>query len=426
MPPTPTRILPLSTLGLLVPLTACVITDNDADDGPTTQDTSGTEGDTDDDTEGPQTSEGGPGTSDTDTADTGTTGGDGPVTYDCDDPLPETLTNTASEVDYVFACDIVVTETLVVEFGTVIEVAPGVQVSADGGKIVLKGTAADPVVLRAADPAMPWAGLRFFGTEDMSQLDFARIEDAGAESVVGSAAVLVGAESFGPGWVSIRDCVIDGSAGYGLSATLGTLDAFERSAINDTTIPAQLSVDTVGMLGAETDFSGNAEEVVELVGLIQPNAEPKAWNPLAVPYRIGDAVSIGGPNTLEAGVRVQMLGEAATLSTAGGSIIALGTSDAPIEITSADGSPWNSVFLSSADNRFEFVHFVGGSGASNLFDQAGMVTLDANTESTVEIRDCVFEGSAGWGIWLGNDGYNDDIDTANMFVDNALGDVRFP
>ena len=411
-----TRITRFLSSSLLAAASACVITDGDqsdtggSDPGSTEADSTATSG--------VDTSTGQDQESDSDT-------GDDPIVYGCGDVLPETLSNTPREVDYVFTCSFTVLETLIVEFGTVIEVDPGLEISVDGGMLVLKGTAADPVVIRASDPAQPWGGLRFFGPQT-SRLDFARIETAGALTPIGSAAILVGAESFGEGHVSIRDCVIEGSQYYGIEVNLGVLEAFERNVLRENAIAAQLSVDTVGMLGSDTLFEANKSDSVVVVGLITPNVEPKTWNRLAGPYQILDNVTLGGTNTIEAGVTIVMDGTYATLASGAGAIIAVGSAESPIEFVDRDDQIWNSVFLSTPGNRFEFVNFRGGSGAGNPFDQAGMVTLDANTESTVEIRDCVFEGSTGWGVWLGNSGFNDDIDTANQFIDNALGDIRFP
>lgn len=415
----------LLMLTLLAIAPACVLTNDDPDTDATADST----GAMDSSDTGVETSiEPTETETETETVDTGTTGDGGPVVFECGDDLLETLVHTeGNAVDYVFACDLLIADALVVEFGTVIEVEPDIVVGIEGGRLVLKGTAEAPVVMRAADEAMPWVGLHFFGgTEQMSQLDFARIEGAAAATGVSTAAITVGAESFGSGNVSIRDCVIDGNGGYGISATVGVL-GLERTTITNSTRPLQVSVDTVGMIGAGNLYEENVENVIEVVGLIEPNGEPKAWHGEGPRYLVEQGITLGGENTFEAGVFVELDGAQAGIASGNGSIIAIGDVDLPVQFRAAEGSePWSSLFLTSTGNVFENVVFSGGSGASNPFDQNGMVTLDANTGSTVEIRDCVLEGSAGWGIWLGNDGYNDDIATANAFMDNAEGDVRFP
>jgi hypothetical protein len=420
---TPTLCLLSMTVLAIAP--SCVLSDVDPDD-PTgdTSDGSSTEAPATDDTGGDPTTDP---TGETEADSTG--GDDDPIVLGCDAELPMTLVHTeGNAVDYRIDCDLRLVETLVVEQGTIIEVAPGVVVGTDGGRLVLKGTEQAPVVMRAQDPANPWGGLHFFGgTEQMSQLDFARIEDAGAATVISTAAITVGAESYGAGNVSIRDCVIDGSAGVGLSASLGVLEIV-RTSILDSSMPVQVSVDMVGMIGEGNTFTGNDVDGIGVVPLIQPNNDAKTWAAHDVPYIIDDiGVGIGGENTIAPGVVIEMRGPGAMIDTGGGSLIAIGEPDARIEIgPGPDGATWNSLLLASTGNVLEFVDVRGGSGANNLFGQEGMVTLEANSGSTVEIRDCVFEGSAGWGLWLGTADYNQDIDTANTFMDNALGDIRFP
>lgn len=56
-----------------------------------------------------------------------------------------------------------------------------------------------------------------------------------------------------------------------------------------------------------------------------------------------------------------------------------------------------------------------------------MLIIDGNTGGSLEIRDCVFEGGAAWGIWIGlPDSYNTDIEDVNSFANNAAGSVHYP
>jgi hypothetical protein len=409
--PRPALLLPVLAL-------ACVITDADDDgDGTTggsapTSDTSGSEAES----SGPSGSTG------VDTTDGGETGGADPIIVDCTTPLRGVTTwsdDPTRDVDYVVDCILPVPSgaTLVAELGTVVEFGPGAGIAVDGGMLDLKGAEGQPVTLRAADPSAPWRGISIFGAVE-SRLDHARIEDAGAPGEITGAAILVGALSFGEGIASIRDCVIDGSVGYGISITQGSLTAFERNEITASAIAAEVSVDTVGQLVAGSLWSAT-DFYVDVRSVAQPDEAPKTWTALEVPYRIAGGVTLGGPATIEAGTHIEMFGADASLVTGNGTITAVGTPNGMIEIA---GDGWNAVFVSSVGNTFQYVHFAGGSGAGNA-GQEGMLTLDGNTSGTVSIRDCVFEGSAGWGVWLGTDGANADIDTANALSDNALGDV---
>jgi hypothetical protein len=412
------RSLNLPRPALLAPALAlaCVITD--ADDDGTTSGSAPTSETSSSDAE----SSGASASTGVDTSESGETGSADPIIIDCTTPLRGVTTwsdDPAAPVDYVVDCVLPVPSgaTLVVELGTVIEFGAGAGLGVDGGMLALKGSEGQPVTMRAADPSAPWRGISIFGPVE-SRLDHARIEDAGAPGEITGAAILIGAESFGEGIASIRDCVIDGSAGYGISITQGSLTAFERNTITASAIAAEVSVDTMGQLVAGSLWSAS-ELYVDVRSVPQPREAPTTWTALELPYRIAGGVVLGGPATIEPGTQIEMFATDATLFTGNGTITAIGTADAMIEFS---GSAWNSVFVASVGNTFEHVRFAGGSGAGNA-GQAGMLTLDANTSGTVSIRDCVFEGSAGWGVWLGTDGANADIDTANTFSDNALGDV---
>lgn len=414
------RSLDLLCTALLPPIlaVACVITDADDDGAGTT----GGSAPTTDTSSGGAESSGTSASSGVDTTDGGETGGADPIIVDCTTPLRGVTTwsdDPMRDVDYVVDCVLPIPSgaTLVAELGTVVEFGPGAGIAVDGGMLDLKGAEGRPVTLRAAEPSTPWRGISIFGPVE-SRLDHARIEDAGAPAEITGAAILIGAESFGEGIASIRDCVIDGSVGYGISVTQGSLTAFERNEITASSIAAEVSVDTMGQLVAGSLWSAT-QLYVDVRSVAQPREAPTTWTALELPYRIQGGVMLGGPATIEPGTQIEMFGADATLVSGNGTITAIGTADAMIEFS---GNGWNSVFVASVGNTFEHVRFAGGSGAGNA-GQEGMLTLDGNTSGTVSIRDCVFEGSAGWGVWLGTDGANADIDTANTFSDNALGDV---
>lgn len=347
------------------------------------------------------------------------------------DANPTTLTNDPSApVDWYVDCFLTVADTLVVEPGTTVSFGPNGGIGTSGeGRIQANGTAEEPITLEAADPGAPWHGVSVFGPAE-SEFTSVTFSGAGAPNTWGDGNLIVGAPAYDSGHASIRDCVFDDGDTYGLNVGLGHLSSFEGNQFTGNAVPLAVSVDAVGDL-TDSTFQDNAEAYIDVLPNLLGDGTPQTWGALSLPWRIQGGVQVDSTDVIEAGAELAFAA-GATLATAtgpngAGSITALGTKGSEITFRGEEDTPgsWNSVTVYVGSGHFEHAKFVGGSGASNDFEQVGMVTLDANSGGTLEIRDCVLEASTGWGIWLGSDLYNDDIE-ANTFVDNAAGDVRYP
>lgn len=157
---------------------------------------------------------------------------------------------------------------------------------------------------------------------------------------------------------------------------------------------------------------------------------PVALAALAVPWHVRQTVSVWSPMTVPAGATFEMepgvsLRVGATERFAG-SMAFEGTADRPITVRGSGQSPWESVTFATSDpaNRMSHVRLSGG-GAPSAFGVGALVTLDVNAAGSLEIRDCVLEGSAGYGLAVDGQHVNDDVQTANTFQNNAEGDIRW-
>lgn len=331
--------------------------------------------------------------------------------------------NPEAEVDYVVDCALTVTGGLEILEGTVITFGPSGLITVDGGKLIVSGTAEAPVVMRPTDPAVPWPGLSFFGSNE-SSLDHVQINGAGALTPIASASVVVGDPAYAEGNVSIRDCVIDGGDGFGLYLGMGKLPAFEGNKIKGNRAALSVNVGYIDQLNPNNALIGNGQDIVQLWSPPILDGHSQTWPVLDIPYAIGDVVTIAGENRLEAGVVVELSEDAVLIaggdSEGAGGLVVEGSAEAPVVFRGASEAPWGAVVLTTGVHSFSQAAFSGG-GAST--SDPGLLSLDGDSGGSVSIRDCVFEGSAGYGLWLESDAVNEDVDTVNQFANNALGDV---
>jgi len=103
----------------------------------------------------------------------------------------------------------------------------------------------------------------------------------------------------------------------------------------------------------------------------------------------------------------------------------LANEDQPIVFTGAEATPEYLDGLrfyesKSPQNRLEYVAIEYGGGYWNA-----NLHLDGSSSSPVQldVSNSTIRGSASWGIYLDEAIVNDDIETANTFAGNALGDI---
>lgn len=350
----------------------------------------------------------------------------GPVVVDCMAPLPETFVHTPGRaVDYLVKCEVRLTRATKITAGTVIafEAKTGFVVD-KAGSLDATGTADAPILLRAASAGAKWTGLEIFSKSAANTLNHVKIVDAGARNVDLAGAVLVGAASFAEGNVSIRDCVIEGSATVGLSVGEGgELEALERLVVQGSgDAGVEVNPNVIARLGgAGNKFAGNAKNVARVLAVNTSTLRDasQTWSLLDVPYHVPKSTQFRGIQTVAAGVTV-VVGKDAALGF-DGALKAIGTESQRISIKPDTGG-FARVDLVTKGNVLERCDISGGGSIPNAFGHRGNIVLSADSGgSDVSIRDCVIEGSAGFGVVANGQPVTES--GTNTFRNNASGNI---
>lgn len=328
-------------------------------------------------------------------------------------------------VDYLIDCDLEIDKPVTIGPGTVLALGSGRSVRVGKkGSLSAVGTEDARIVFQRASKQSAWGSVIFFSDAEANELSFVDFRGGGSELPEGQAQVIVGAESFSGGEVSIRDCVFDGSEGAGLSVgQQGVLRALERTSILDSSRGSvRITANQVQALGGTGNDFGTDGVFVREDG--PPIDATVNWKKLSVPYNIVDTVELRGAHTLAPGVSLVM-GKDANLRVAG-TLIAKGTANALITVSPdvAMSGRWGGIHIQTGGNEFSFVSLKQGGGKSAASDPKGMISLDPNVSgAAVSIRDCVFEGSEGYGVVLAGVQPAGTLEADNTFEGNAQGNV---
>lgn len=345
-----------------------------------------------------------------------------------------TLSNRKTAgVDYIVSGTLFVNAKVRILPGTVIHLKEGatIQVGANGS-LVAWGTVAERITITAV-AGSKWNALIFYSQSDSNKLHYCDISHGGRESITNPAAmIVVGQNAYAEGKVSIRDCVFEASASNGLFIN-------DRSAVNDfsnnifnsnTGFPVTLTSENISDINASGTFSANGKNYVEIRDCVYPTGENQTVQKLAISYYIGSDVSLRGNDTIKAGASF-VLGINGKLITENfnannSSVTVQGTAALPVKFDAENGSTWNSFTIrGSGYNAISYAEFKNAGNAVNPYGQKAAIIVE-NAAGNVSIRDCVFDNSAGYGIDLGGCGnYNNDIATANSYVNCSLGSVKY-
>lgn len=355
-----------------------------------------------------------------------------PSVLSCGSALPDKLVHDNSRaVDYLVTCELPIEKRLDVDPGVVIAFQTGAGFTVrKTGALVVSGTQAAPVKMVAAAGTTKWLGLQFFNTSADNALTFAEISNAGAQQANFAASVTVGAASYGPGAVSIRDCVIDASGAVGLSVGEGgDTPVLEGLVVKGAAgVPVEVNPDVIGRLGgARNRFLGSAKDAARILSVDPTRATDTTWAKLDVPYLVTGTVKVAGKQTLKPGVTV-LMGKDAVLQVGAvgaftGSLVAIGTAAERISFKrESAGVGWQAISLPNPGSELAFADVSGGGSVPNAFGHQANIILSADAGgSDVSIRDCVIEGSGGWGVYSA--GQTVTQGQGNVFQNNVSGDV---
>jgi hypothetical protein len=316
-----------------------------------------------------------------------------------------------------------------------------------GGSIVARGTQAQPVTFRPGEAGQNWARIRTVG--GTLSLTHTRLLEGGARlnAVLDTAAALdIRADQAKPPAEILHadGLLIQGSASQGILLSEG--GAFSKTSTNlviqgSAHYPIRAAAVLAGSIPDAT-LTGNGVDAIAILGTgLSAVRSDTTLHDRGVPYYVGDSLTEGrldvaaaAPGTvarltLEAGVQVRFkkggglfVQVAQNTSPATGALVAVGTQDRPIVLTSAEPTPaagdWLGIYFNGvpdAASQLEFVRveFAGGAsdlvGSSCLYPGTPPKKNDAAIRVFAEpaasfIRETTVADSAGHGFdrgWLG-------------------------
>jgi hypothetical protein len=284
---------------------------------------------------------------------------------------------------------------LTLEAGAVLAFREGTSLSIgynDSAKLIVRGTAAEPVLFTSADDRVPgvWRGVRLESHADRSSVEHLVVELAGADR---DEAVYIEAE--GVVWVSstVRD-VKGVGIGFGRH---GSVERFEGNRFERVgRWPLSIGPAAAGGLVKPSVFDEGA--VIHVYG--GTIVGPVTWRPAGAPYYVSEDVHVEGEKgersslTLAAGVEARFGPEArlAVGYSQRAAVLAFGTPEAPVRLVAAARSWPGVVVYGTGEASFTGVELEGGGSA----ESPGVLRV----EGELSLASSRFRGNVG-GVTLG-------------------------
>ena len=347
-------------------------------------------------------------------------------------------------------CTYTVTGSLSVNSGKTLTFSPGTVVMFDSesgnirgltASIVAKGTEAEPIIFTSAKEnkaAGDWGGLQFENCDfEWCTFEYGGIyrNDTGTEMVL----------TYRNGTSSFKHCTWRESNYTGLHIN-GMITAFEYNTItncgemdDEFAYPMAVFPHTVERISSikklEVMGAGNVINTAKGVFIGNMVYGTETLHKLNCPYlrtvnglSVGDVTNNNAKLTIEPGVQIIFRGVQRFEVSYGSTLIAQGTEDDPIVITSSTGSAgsWEGILF--AANRgagciLEHCRISGG-GTGNS-ERRGNIRIisDSNSPSpTVTVRNCYIANSSAWGIGIDDCDHASYSQSGNTYENCALGD----
>jgi hypothetical protein len=360
--------------------------------------------------------------------------GETPTPVDCLDPAIEenitTDTTLGRGCTFTLGGEIRIQEgaTLTVQRGVTVEATEGSLLQLDDGRVVARGTEDQPIVFRGTeDEPGHWEGIRILAEAD-NVLEHVQISHGGGSTFFKAnlSVAAAGSDTGPPGRVAVRNCEFTDSAGAGVRASAAaTLDAFENNRIANNLGEAMgLHPANIGSLDSSSTYENNGSQYVGLrwSSTAQTVTGDATWPDLGIPYRLVSAnvdfIDIEGAVEMAPGTELESTSGLGVRVTSG-SLVATSEDDPIVFRGVEDGQGnWEGIRVESdADNEFDNV--VVSDGGGTTFYKANIRVGGRATVRNSELTD-----SAGWGIFLGEEGTLTAENTT--FENNAEGEIRRP
>lgn len=336
-------------------------------------------------------------------------------------------------VDYIIGCNLLVNDSLRILPGTVIQLKQNAGIEVTGSGILIAVGSQSSRITFTSFPGTTWNSIVIYSKNDANQISHCDISRGGNASLTTpDAMVVVGQDVYAEGEVTIRDCVFESSVANGLYInSQSRVRYFANNTFrNNAGYPVTVTTENVSDLNSTASFSGNGNSYVEIRDCVTPTGEGQTIPKLSIGYKINQAVRFRGYDTIQAGVNI-------TFSSSGSIafedfnnnttyVNAAGTSADPILLRAEPGANWTGV-IQRSKGTFILQHVrIENAGSTENFNGQQASVIVENQASNVSIRDCVFDGSGGFGIDLGGaPTYNSDIATSNLFLNCTDGTIKF-
>lgn len=220
--------------------------------------------------------------------------------------------------------------------------------------------------------------------------------------------------------VEITDSVFRDASGNGMGLDSNTvaLPGFARNEFRSNAgVPFRLYPHQMRYMDAASVFEGNGLDVIEVRSGTLSGPASHVWPKTSVPFHLTGSINVDTDLGIEPGFQLLASGSWIRVRTLGGSVVAVGTPDAPIRFTGrpAEAGAWSGLQIDSAaaENEFAFVEIAHGGGARGHHN----LTLTGS----VAVTNSTIRDSAACGIFVAR--HATLSHSGNTFYGNAAGDV---
>ncbi len=355
--------------------------------------------------------------------------------------LNEHATWQALDVPYLLDSSTNVAVPWTLAAGTTILVSKDAWISVNGDDAALNavGTQAKPIRFTGTVAERgAWDYLVFSGSNHPSnRLEWVTLENGGSTAHDKWGACLRATGDSHGVTVPMVHVTVQKCQGFGATLTGSTaLPGFANNTFTGNGLgPMRIGSTAVWQLDTASTYAGNDKDEVSVdADWIDKTS---SWHDLGVPYHLDNNLQVNGKAdkpvvwTIEPGVTL-IMDEGVWFGISGddSGLHAVGTAAKPITFTGATKQAgfWSALLFDTSNNSANMLEYAtieyGGSGVKSNMDK-GLVTARADSHGVlVTVKNCTLRHGAGYGLWLGGSAKtNADIDTANTFEGNALGNV---
>lgn len=265
-----------------------------------------------------------------------------------------------------------------------------------------------------------WDGIQFTFNNNPNEMDHTIVEYGGAASNSDANVGIFGQN----GRLSIKNTVIRHSEHYGLSFYAGAAVDMSTLTVHDNRIAVAMDVNDLGQLDPESDYSGNANDIIYVTGRSITKSQTIPYVRLAYEVPGTTSITISSTLAIEPGVELRFRANGGFDISSTGSLSARGTEEQPITFTGKEKTKgyWNGIEIRSNSQANILDHtIIEYAGATQGLTHALVGFFGSVTNSTV--THSVLRGSLNHGISL-TATTTGDVTTGNTFEDIDGEEIR--